>query len=47
VEPGAFGSFVRRLDLVVDNGKIVKDLYTLDEMGKRVKCVTINWQIPG
>ena len=32
VEPGAFGSFVGRLDLVVENGKVVKDHYTLDEV---------------
>jgi S-sulfosulfanyl-L-cysteine sulfohydrolase len=32
VEPGAFGSFVGRLDLIVENGKIVKDIYTLDEV---------------
>jgi S-sulfosulfanyl-L-cysteine sulfohydrolase len=32
VEPGAFGSFVGRLDLVVENGKIVKEHYTLDEI---------------
>ncbi len=32
VEPGAFGSFVGRLDLIVENGKIVQDVYTLDEV---------------
>lgn len=32
VEPGAFGSFVGRLDLVVENGKIVKEVYNLDEV---------------
>lgn len=32
VEPGAFGSFVGRLDLVVENGKIVKEQYQLDEI---------------
>jgi len=32
VEPGAFGSFVGRLDLVVENGEIVKEQYTLDEI---------------
>ena len=38
VEPGAFGSFVGRLDLIVENGKIVNDLYTLDEVtAKRYK----------
>ena len=38
VEPGAFGSFVGRLDLVVENGKIVREQYTLDEVSaKRYK----------
>ncbi len=32
VEPGAFGSFVGRLDLVVENGKIIKEHYNLDEI---------------
>jgi S-sulfosulfanyl-L-cysteine sulfohydrolase len=32
VEPGAFGSFVGRLDLIVEDGKIVKDYYALDEV---------------
>lgn len=32
VEPGAFGSFIGRLDLVVENGKIVKQEYRLDEL---------------
>lgn len=32
VEPGAFGSFVGRLDLVVENGKIIKEQYSLDEV---------------
>lgn len=32
VEPGAFGSFVGRLDLVVENGKIVDDRYALIEV---------------
>lgn len=32
VEPGAFGSFVGRLDLIVENGKIIKEDYTLDEV---------------
>lgn len=32
VEPGAFGSFVGRLDLIVENGKIVKEYYSLDEV---------------
>ena len=32
VEPGAFGSFVGRLDLIVENGRIVKEYYSLDEI---------------
>lgn len=32
VEPGAFGSFVGKLDLVVENGKVVKEQYSLVEM---------------
>jgi len=32
VEPGAFGSFVGRLDLIVENGKIIKEYYALDEI---------------
>jgi len=32
VEPGAFGSFVGRLDLLVDQGKIVKEKYSLVEV---------------
>ncbi len=31
MEPGAFGSFVGRLDLVVENGKIIDDRYHLIE----------------
>ena len=38
VEPGAFGSFVGRLDLIVENGKIIKEHYNLDEVdAKRYK----------
>ena len=38
VEPGAFGSFVGRLDLIVENGKIIKEQYSLDEVdAKRYK----------
>ena len=38
VEPGAFGSFVGRLELVVENGKIIKEHYHLDEVSaKRYK----------
>jgi 2',3'-cyclic-nucleotide 2'-phosphodiesterase (5'-nucleotidase family) len=32
VEPGAFGSFVGRLELKVQNGKVISDTYTLDEV---------------
>ena len=32
VEPGAFGSFAGRLELIVEDGKIVKDEYSLDEI---------------
>ncbi|MEP7163528.1 MAG: 5'-nucleotidase C-terminal domain-containing protein [Ferruginibacter sp.] len=32
VEPGAFGSFVGRLDLVVENGKIIRHHYSLIEV---------------
>lgn len=32
VEPGAFGSFIGRLDLKVENGKIVKESYQLIEV---------------
>lgn len=32
VEPGAFGSFVGRLDLIVENGKITRDKYHLIEV---------------
>ena len=36
VEPGAFGSFVGRLDLVVENGKIIKEHYHLDEISAKL-----------
>lgn len=32
VEPGAFGSFVGRLELTIQNGKVIADQYTLDEI---------------
>ncbi len=32
VEPGAFGSFVGKLDLQIENGKVVKDSYRLEEI---------------
>jgi 2',3'-cyclic-nucleotide 2'-phosphodiesterase (5'-nucleotidase family) len=32
VEPGAFGSFVGKLTLTIQNGKIIKDEYELDEV---------------
>ncbi len=33
VEPGAFGSFVGRLDLTLKNGEVLKVTYHLDEIG--------------
>lgn len=39
VEPGAFGSFVGRLQLVVENGKIVDEIYKLEEVSpKKLKA---------
>ncbi|MFN3952215.1 MAG: bifunctional metallophosphatase/5'-nucleotidase [Thermaurantimonas sp.] len=32
VEPGAFGSFVGRLQLIVENGQIVDEIYKLEEV---------------
>jgi 2',3'-cyclic-nucleotide 2'-phosphodiesterase (5'-nucleotidase family) len=32
VEPGAFGSFIGKLTLTIQNGKVVNDTYTLDEI---------------
>lgn len=32
VEPGAFGSFVGKLTLTIQNGKVIKDEYILDEI---------------
>lgn len=32
VEPGAFGSFVGKLDLVIENGKVISDKYELLEV---------------
>lgn len=32
VEPGAFGSFVGKLQLTIKNGKVINDHYTLDEI---------------
>jgi S-sulfosulfanyl-L-cysteine sulfohydrolase len=37
VEPGAFGSFVGKLELTVENGKITKDDYTLVEINDKIK----------
>ena len=37
VEPGAFGSFIGRLDLVVENGKIIKEHYSLVEVAGQHK----------
>jgi len=35
VEPGAFGSFVGRLQLTIQNGKVIKDEYELDEVSPK------------
>lgn len=35
VEPGAFGSFVGKLNLTIQNGKVIKDEYELIEMTTR------------
>jgi 2',3'-cyclic-nucleotide 2'-phosphodiesterase (5'-nucleotidase family) len=35
VEPGAFGSFVGKLDLKIENGKVVSDSYELMEVNAR------------
>lgn len=35
VEPGAFGSFVGRLDLDIQDGKVIKETYTLDEISSK------------
>ena len=35
VEPGAFGSFVGRLNLVIEDGKIISDHYQLDELDSK------------
>jgi len=32
VEPGAFGSFVGKLTLTIQHGKVIKDVYELDEV---------------
>jgi len=32
VEPGAFGSFIGKLDLTIENGKVIKDEYELVEV---------------
>lgn len=37
VEPGAFGSFVGKLDLEIENGKIVSDTYELVEIKDSIK----------
>lgn len=37
VEPGAFGSFVGKLELTVENGKIIKDDYELVEINESIK----------
>jgi S-sulfosulfanyl-L-cysteine sulfohydrolase len=35
VEPGAFGSFVGKLDIIVENGKIISDSYSLIEIDSK------------
>jgi S-sulfosulfanyl-L-cysteine sulfohydrolase len=37
VEPGAFGSFVGKLQLTVENGKVIKDDYELVEINESIK----------
>ena len=37
VEPGAFGSFVGKLELTVENGKVIKDDYELVEINESIK----------
>ena len=37
VEPGAFGSFVGRLDLTIENGKIIGEKYELMEVSAKYK----------
>lgn len=37
VEPGAFGSFVGKLQLTVENGKVIKDEYELVEINESIK----------
>lgn len=37
VEPGAFGSFVGKLDLEIENGKVVSDAYELVEVKSSLK----------
>ncbi len=39
VEPGAFGSFVGKLQLTIENGKVIKEDYVLDEVDpKKLKA---------
>jgi 2',3'-cyclic-nucleotide 2'-phosphodiesterase (5'-nucleotidase family) len=35
VEPGAFGSFVGKLNLTIQNGKVIKEDYCLDEIDSK------------
>lgn len=45
VEPGAFGSFVGKLQLTIENGKVVKDEYELVEVETdKLKAI---WEIAG
>ena len=53
VEPGAFGSFCGRLELTIQDGKIIKDEYHLDEISvdklkedKKIKKILNDLEIP-
>lgn len=37
VEPGAFGSFVGKLNLTIENGKVISDKYELVEMTREIR----------
>ncbi|MFN4299703.1 MAG: bifunctional metallophosphatase/5'-nucleotidase [Thermaurantimonas sp.] len=42
VEPGAFGSFVGRLQLVIENGRVVDEIYKLEEVSpKKLKADSV------
>lgn len=53
VEPGAFGSFVGKLDLTIQNGKVIKDDYELVEIAadkfkpsKEISALIKNYEEP-